>query len=291
MRPSLVDLLSPEARTLSRQLGVRRVADRTLRPSELKAWLEARRWPSSSEVIHAEVVAGGYTHPMGGVFGLVGAMHDLAQGVVPPFHAPPFDQCRTDPRTGARLLPIWLGADPFLWLSEVGSVWFGSHADGREYFAPAFDSVVTCWEILTLLRGHVVSLTPPWRPGEWRLELGGYVAREVAEELGLREDEVARGARASAFVSPDMAAVELRSPGFFEGTVVVATSAEAVALAVAEALGRCEHAVLTGPSPLDADLLGALPPAREVREGGAHSYRWGELRRYRDEGFRRQNWK
>jgi hypothetical protein len=282
----LEDRLGDVARRLFGELGVRRSSELTLPKAELEIWAEERGWPTSSEVLAAEAMAGGYTHPRGGIFGLVGSMHCLAEGLVPPFHAPPFDRVRYDPRTGAPLLPMWLGEDPFLWLAMDGSLHYGSHADGREYFSPAFDSVVSYWEVLLLLRGHVVTLTPPWTPVEPRLEVGGEVAELLAEALGLVEDEVARGSHTRAFASPDAAVVWLDAPGFFEGTLMATHSVEAVALAAVEALGVCDDAVMTLPSPLDADLLADLPPPRLVREGAGSVYRWGKLGQYRDAAYR-----
>lgn len=271
------------------ELGVRRVPELSLPNAALEAWLEQRAWASSPAVLEAERLAGGYTHPRGGIFGLVGAMHCLAEERVPPFHAPPFDEARFEPGTGAPLLPIWLGEDPFLWLAVDGSLHYGSHADGREYFTRAFDSVLTYWEVLLLLHGHVVSLTPPWTPVEHRLEVGAYVGEAVGGALGLAEDVVARGRSTRAFASADAAVVELEAPGFFEGTLIAAASAEAAALAAAEALGTCDDAVMTLPAPLASDLLADLPPTRPAREGGAFVYRWGKLDRYRDAAYRERH--
>lgn len=285
----LEDRLGEIARLAQDALGVRRLSGQPLPEPELRAWLEARGWPASAAVLEAEQVAGGYMHPRGGAFGLLEAARSLAEGLVPPLHAPPLDRARSDPKTGLRLLPVWLGEDPFLWLAEDGALHFGSHADGLEYFARSFDSVVVYWEILLLLGGHVVSLTPPWTPLEPRVEIGGLVAERLAGALGLAEDGVARGRGTRAFASTEASVVELHAPGFVEGTLVAAAGVEAAALATTEALACCDDVVLLLPQALEDDLLAGLPPARAAREGGTVVYRWGKLGRYRDAGYRRRH--
>ena len=282
--------LSALARELLERLGLHRLPDWTLPPTELARELASLGWPCSEAVLRAEEVAGGLGHP-GGVFGVHASLRYLRGEAAWQRDDLQDYALVADPREAARrLLPVWMIFDPRLWLALDGVVFYGSHVDGPGYLTAAFEDVDHYWEVLALLDGFIVAFLRPLVLPRPRIEASGRAGEAVARALGLTPFAPATRGLTRAWVGEEGHAVELDIPGFKQGTDVVASSVEGIVLAALPALDAGGALRLTSPEPLDRDLLRELPvPTREEQPFAAsHVYTWGKPACYDDERTRRR---
>ena len=252
--------------------------------AEVVRALGEQGWPLRDAWIEAEVLAGGYGHPRLGVFGLLASIRYL-MGAAPwerddllSYGPRPHPQ-----RSGEVLLPLYFLNAPWLWIDERGEVFYGLHDRAEEVIAPAFDDVARYWEALGLLDGRIAGSTylpPPRRP---RLEVEGHAGKSLAAALGFDAYPAASGAQVEAYAGPEGACVVFSIAGVKTTTDLVTDTDEGVVLALQAALEAHDDARILTPSPLEAELLAALPSHHhEVRSPLEHEYLWGRRRAFEE---------